>query len=78
MSTVEGVGHRKLSAIIRVGHVKICRRLGHSHFFVLKISAQRTRYLIFLPKKVVDGGGGGWSFLSEKKFFRKNWERGGS
>jgi hypothetical protein len=106
LSTVEGVGHRKLSAIIRVGHVKICRRstsqarafitlktlacevgrrLGHSHFFVLKISAQRTRYLffwakyqnlvwkmkikslesncnvlfrkIFLPKKVVDGGG---------------------
>ena len=25
LSTVEGVGHRKLSAIIRVGHVKICR-----------------------------------------------------
>ena len=25
LSTVEGVGHRKLIAIIRVGHVKICR-----------------------------------------------------
>jgi hypothetical protein len=25
LSTVEGVGHRKLSCIIRVGHVKICR-----------------------------------------------------
>ena len=24
-STVEGVGHRKLIAIIKVGHVKICR-----------------------------------------------------
>ena len=90
MSRAEGVGHRKLSAIIRVGHVKICRRLGPSHFFVLKISAQRTRYLffglstenwyeyineikikslesncnvlvrkLFLPKKVVNGGGGG-------------------
>jgi hypothetical protein len=44
------VGHRKLSAIIRVGHVKICRRLGHSNFFVLKISAQRTRYLFFWAK----------------------------
>ena len=25
MSTVKGVGHQKLCAIIRVGHVKICR-----------------------------------------------------
>jgi hypothetical protein len=25
LNTVEGVGHRKLIAIIRVGHVKICR-----------------------------------------------------
>ena len=25
LSTVEGLGHRKLSAIIREGHVKICR-----------------------------------------------------
>ena len=104
MSTVEGVGHRKLSAIIRVGHVKICRRLGPSHFFVLKISAQRTRYLffglstenwyeyineikikslesncnvlvrkLFLPKKVVNGGG----LLSENFFSRKNWKRVG-
>ena len=27
LSTVEGVGHGKLSAIIRVGHVKICRNV---------------------------------------------------
>jgi hypothetical protein len=25
LSTVEGVSHQKLTAIIRVGHVKICR-----------------------------------------------------
>jgi hypothetical protein len=108
LSRAEGVGHRKLSAIIRVGHVKICRRLGPSHFFVLKISAQRTRYLffglstenwygyinkikikslesncnvlvqkLFLPKKVVNGGGG-VGLLSENFFSRKNWKRGGS
>ena len=27
LSTVEGVGYGKLSAIIRVGHVKICRNV---------------------------------------------------
>jgi hypothetical protein len=26
-SMVEGVGHRNLSAIIRVGHVKICKKI---------------------------------------------------
>jgi hypothetical protein len=39
--------------------------LGPSLFCVLNISAQRTRYFGFLPKKLSTGGGG----CSPKNFF---------
>ena len=46
LSTVKGVGHRKLIAIIRVGHVKICRNFFKGMCIkirIIKIEIKRMR-----------------------------------
>jgi hypothetical protein len=52
---VEGVGHRKLSAIIRVGHVKICRNFfkGMSikiHIIKIEIKCIWIFFFSFIPQ----------------------------
>ena len=49
MSAVEGVGHRKLSANIRVGHVKICMCIK-IHIIKIEIKPYLGPCVKFIPQ----------------------------
>jgi hypothetical protein len=61
LSTVEGVGHRKLRAIIRVGHVKICRNFfkGMFNLVLQDLSLGKTLAASgHVPHKIFSARGG--------------------